>query len=165
MIHFPFQTLILGLIFQKCQKKNITRNHKPLHLVTIPSTHTRLPRKRALRERGVTCLLPKLPSKPTWNSSNCLVNVASIEDTKSFSARWNATSSEKAFLSNLDSERETDRMRHAGLNASDWEERTEARSTKAHKNQVVEKRRKREKEKVILSGEKNIKEAVHDCHN
>lgn len=72
-----------------------------LHLVTIPSTQTRLPRNRALSVRGETCLFPKLPSNPTWNSSNCLAYVASIEATKSFRALWKATSSQKAFFKSL----------------------------------------------------------------
>lgn len=72
-----------------------------LHLVTMPSTQTRFPRNRALRVRGETCLFPKLPSKPTWNSSNCLAYVASIEATKSFRALWNANSSLKAFFRSL----------------------------------------------------------------
>jgi len=39
-----------------------------LHFVTIPSTHTKLPRKREVSVLGVTCLFPKLPSKATKNS-------------------------------------------------------------------------------------------------
>ena len=36
------------------------RGERCSHLVTIPSTHTREPSSQADRERGVTCLEPKL---------------------------------------------------------------------------------------------------------
>ena len=58
------------------------------HFVTMPSRHTRLPRKRAESERGVTCLAPKLPSNPTKKSSNCLPYTLSTVITNSLTARW-----------------------------------------------------------------------------
>lgn len=72
-----------------------------LHFVTIPSTHTRFPKYRELRFLGVTCLLPKLPSKATKKSSNSLPWVFETVCTYSFTALWNASCSSKALFSNF----------------------------------------------------------------
>ena len=48
-----------------------------LHLVTIPSTQTMLPRKREVKLRGVTCFAPKL-LKINTQTQNCLFRLITI---------------------------------------------------------------------------------------
>lgn len=54
----------------------------------------------AFSVRGVTCRLPKLPSKPTKKSSNVLAKLGCNVDTYSFNARENASCSSNA-LANM----------------------------------------------------------------
>lgn len=72
-----------------------------LHFVTIPSTHTKLPKKRDVRVLGVTCLFPKLPSNAIKKSIFCFAYSVSMLATNCFNAFWKAWCSSKELLNRL----------------------------------------------------------------
>lgn len=67
----------------------------------MPSKHTRFPKNLDVKVLGVTCLLPKLPSKPTKTSLFDFAKSGSIEDVNCFSAFSNAICSSNEFSSKL----------------------------------------------------------------
>ena len=81
--------------------KQIKSYFATLHFVTMPSKQTRFPKNLEVKLLGVTCLFPKLPSKPTKNSIFPFAYSVSIEAINCFSAFSKAICSSKEFSSKL----------------------------------------------------------------
>lgn len=77
----------------------ITIKGEPLHCVAIPSRQMRLFRNLEDKVLGVTCLLPKLPSRPIKHSS--ISQAGSTVWIYSFRAIWNAPSSTEPAVNKL----------------------------------------------------------------